>query len=225
MKHDVDALIHNRKSTRVFLERAVEEELVRNLLDVARWAPSGSNMQPWRVTVLAGEPLQTVCDIALKTLMSNPKGEEGEYPIYPPGLKEPYRSLRFETGELMYEKLGIPREDKPSRLKWLARNFQFFGAPVGLLFSIDRTLTRAQWAHLGMFMQTFAIAAEAQGLATCMQESWGHVRDTIHTHLGLPESDVIYAGIALGYADPEAPVNTLRTPRSEVDAFTSFHGF
>lgn len=222
---ELDEIIKRRISTRAFSDRSVEQGLIRELLDIARWSPSGSNMQPWRISVLTGAPLQEVCRVAQKALMDNPKGEQGEFPIYPPGLKDPYRSLRTETGELMYEKLGIARDDKASRLVWLANNFRFFGAPVGMFVSIDRELMRPQWAHLGMFMQTFALLAESRGLATCMQEAWGTVRDTVHDHLGLPERDVIYCGIALGYADKTAPVNTLRTPRWEVDQFATFDGF
>ncbi|MEO0438721.1 MAG: nitroreductase [Pseudomonadota bacterium] len=222
---EIDRIIKKRISTRAFSDREVSQELIHELLDVARWSPSGSNMQPWRVTVLAGDPLKVVCDLAQKTLMENPRGEQGRFPVYPPGLKDPYRALRTETGELMYEKLGIDRNDKRGRLSWLANNFRFFGAPVGMFVSIDRELLRPQWAHLGMFMQTFALLAESRGLGTCMQEAWGSVRETVHTHLGLPERNIIYSGIAVGYPNLDASVNTLRTPRLDIDQFATFVGF
>ena len=223
--HAFDELVRGRRSVRAFRDELISEEVVHEILDVSRWSPSGSNMQPWHVTVLTGEALRETCDVAQRTIMGNPDGEEGEFPIYPSGLKEPYRARRFETGEAMYERLGIPRSDKMARLQWLAGNFRFFGAPVGLLFSIDRSLERPQWAHLGMFMQTIALAAEARGLATCMQEAWGKVRDTLADHLKLPETHVLYAGMALGRPDADAPVNGLRTPRLAVEEFATFRGF
>ncbi|MFN3213766.1 MAG: nitroreductase [Henriciella sp.] len=225
MSPNIETVVRERRSTRAFLSKPISESSIRELLDLARWSPSGSNMQPWRATVLSGKPLEQMCDIAQKTILANPMGEQGEFPVYPAGLKDPHRALRTETGELMYEKLGIPREDKFARLEWLANNFRFFGAPVGMLISIDRELERPQWAHLGMFMQTFALLAESRGFATCMQEAWGSVRETLHTRLGLPANDVIYAGIAVGYADRDANVNSLRTSRRSVDEFTTFRGF
>lgn len=222
---EIDQLIRERRSVRAFLDRPVARDLVEEILEVARWSPSGSNMQPWQVTALSGPPLRDVSDLAQRSMMANQAGEAGEFPIYPPNLKEPYRSRRYETGELMYEQLGIARDNKVARLLWLAGNFRFFDAPVGLLFSIDRSLERAQWAHLGMFMQSVALVAQSRGLASCMQEAWGMVRDTVHAHLEMEDHMVIYAGMALGYADPDAPVNGLRTPREPVERFTDFRGF
>jgi len=152
-------------------------------------------------------------------------GEAGDHPVYPEGLIEPYRSRRYKVGEDMYAILGIPREDKPARLQNLARNYQFFGAPVGIFFVIDRSMGHGQWAHLGMFMQSLALVAQQQGLSTCMQEAWAMVRDTLHTHFALPDHEMIYCGMALGHADPAAPVNSLRTERAAVDEFAVLRGF
>ncbi|MDZ4776551.1 MAG: nitroreductase, partial [Alphaproteobacteria bacterium] len=121
--------------------------------------------------------------------------------------------------------LGIPREDKAARFGHLARNFRFFDAPVGLFFVIDRRMGHGQWAHLGMFMQTIALAAEARGVASCMQEAWGRVRETLAKHFALPETEMIYCGMALGYADESAAVNSLRSDRATVDEFATFRGF
>ncbi|MEL6184574.1 MAG: nitroreductase, partial [Myxococcota bacterium] len=173
----------------------------------------------------AGEARRKLSELAATTLMSNPAGEAEEHPIYPAKLWEPYRSRRFKIGEDMYALLGISREDKPSRLQWVARNYDFFGAPVGLFFVIDRGMGHGQWAHLGMFMQSVALAATARGLGTCMQESWGMVRKTLHGHFGLAEQEVLYCGMALGHPDPDAPVNRLRSDREEVEAFAHFEGF
>jgi nitroreductase len=219
------ALLKSRMSIRVFQDKPVDEATVRDLLDTARWAPSGGNLQPWKVIVVAGPARDAVVELAKRRLLENPAGEAGVHPIYPEKLHEPYRTRRFKIGEDMYALLGIPREDRNARLQWLARNYQFFGAPVGLFFAIDRAMGHGQWAHLGMFMQSFALAAEERGLSTCMQESWGMLRDSLHAHFKLPDHEIIYCGMALGYADREAKVNQLRSDRVPVDEFAVFDGF
>lgn len=221
----VDAAIKSRISTRVFKPDPLPEALVREILDVARWAPSGGNVQPWKVIAVAGAERQKVIDVAQAALAANPKGEEGDRPVYPADLWEPHRSWRFKVGEDMYALLGIPRDDKPARFAHLARNFRFFDAPVGLFFVIDERMGHGQWAHLGMFMQSVALAAEARGVASCMQEAWARARTTLKAHFSLAPTEMIYCGMALGYADQTAKVNTLRSDRAEVDAFTTFRGF
>lgn len=222
---NVSEALKKRISVRAFLDRPVDRATVHALLDTARWAPSGGNVQPWKVIVVAGEARDAVAALAAQTLMQNPHGEDDEFPIYPKNLGEPYRSRRFKVGEDMYALLGIPREDKPARLRWVANNYNFFGAPVGLFFIIDRCMGHGQWAHLGMFMQSLALAAVEMGLATCMQEAWARLRKTLHGHFGLPENEVLYCGMALGWPDPSMPVNTLRSDREQVDGFTHFSGF
>ena len=221
----VDEALKNRISIRAFLEQPVERAVLEELLDIARWSPSGGNLQPWKVIVVTGEAQKAVTEVAQAALWANPTGEADEAPTYPKPLGEPYRTRRYKIGEDMYALLGITREDKASRLKWVARNFEFFGAPVGLFFILDRSMGRGQWAHMGMFMQSLALAATARGMGTCMQESWGWVRKTLHSHLELKEEEVLYCGMALGFPDPEAAVNTLRSDRAEVAEFTKFAGF
>lgn len=215
-----DAL-KQRISTRAYLLKPVPEALVRELLDVARWSPSGGNLQPWKVIVVAGAAQQAVIQLA-KHYPGMFPAEEGDKTIYPANLWEPYRSRRFKVGEDMYALLGIPRENKAARLGQLARNFEFFGAPVGLFFVIDERMGHGQWAHLGMFMQSLALAATERGLGSCFQEFWGTLRKTLKTHFALGEHEMIYCGMALGYADTTAPVNRLRTQRAGVDEFTDF---
>jgi len=221
----VAEVLKSRSSVRAFLDKPVEEATVRAILDVARFAPSGNNMQPWKVIAVAGEQKEALGALAQTTLMANREGEEGAYPIHVKGLIEPYRTRKFKVGEDMYAALGIPREDKMARMMWLSNNYRFFNAPVGLLFVIDKSMGHAQWAHLGMFMQSVALAAQEMGLGTCMQEAWGMVRQTLHKHFDLPENEMIYAGMALGYADMSEPVNAWRSERAPVDEFASFHGF
>ncbi|MCG8440653.1 MAG: nitroreductase [Caulobacterales bacterium] len=220
----VDAL-RARTSIRAFLDTPVERETVERLLEAARWAPSGGNLQPWKVIVVAGEAKDAVSDLALAAVDGGQASEDEEFPIYPSGLVEPYRSRRYKVGEDMYALLGIPREDKLQRLVWLRNNYLFFGAPVGLFFVIDRFMGRGQWAHLGMFMQSLALAAMEEGLATCMQEAWARMRRTLHGHFQLDPEEALYCGMALGAPDPAAPVNGLRSERIAVDEFTRFAGF
>lgn len=217
--------VRARRSVRAFTDRRVDETLVRELLAAASRSPSGGNVQPWRVVALAGDAKEAASAAGLAAIAANPAGEDDEAPIYPKGLTEPYRARRAKVGEDMYALLGIPREDRAARMGWLATNFAFFGAPVGLFLVIDRQMGRGQWAHTGMFMQTLAMLATERGLGTCFQEAWGMVRKTMHAHLGLPGGDMLYCGMALGYPDDDAPVNRLETERASVDAFADFRGF
>ncbi len=218
----VTQALKQRTSIRAFQDKPVPEALVRELLDTARWSPSGGNLQPWKVIVVSGAAQQAVIAKA-KNYPGMFPNEDGDKPVYPANLWEPYRSRRFKVGEDMYELLGIPRENKVGRLAQVARNFEFFGAPVGIFFVIDERMGHGQWAHLGMFMQSLALAATERGLASCFQEFWGALRLTLKTHFALAENEMLYCGMALGYADESAPVNKLRTDRASVDEFTSFH--
>ena len=220
---NVSEALRTRISVRAFLDKPVSEEDVRALLEIAKYSPSGGNLQPWRVHALLGPARDRLVETVKKAVAENPFANESEIAVYPENLWEPYRARRFEIGEAMYAKLGIPREDKPARLMWLAKNFEFFGAPVGLFFSLDRRFDKGQWAHLGMFMQSLALAAVEKGLATCMQEAWAVRARTVSQFLGLPESEQLYCGMALGYADKTAAVNSLRSERAELDEFVTFH--
>lgn len=210
-----------RVSIRAFKPDPVPEALVREIIDVARTAPSGGNLQPWKLIAVAGAARDAVVALA----KANLPGDDGDRPVYPANLWEPYRSRRFKVGEDMYALMGIAREEKAARFAHLARNFEFFGAPVGLFFVIDKRMGHAQWAHLGMFMQSLALAAIERGISSCMQEAWARMRAPLHKYFRLDENDMIYCGMALGYADETAPVNTLRSERAPVDEIASFRGF
>lgn len=212
-----------RFSARAFLDRPVATEQIRRILDRARRAPSGGNLQPWQVHVVAGEALQQLVDRIAQRHAEGRPAEPREYAIYPPELFEPYRSRRYQVGEHLYAALGIPREDKPARLRQFAKNLQGFGAPMVLFFSIDRRLGQNQWAHLGMFMQTVMLLAVEEGLDTCPQEAWSAYQHTISEFLGLPEEQMFYCGMAIGYADPDAPVNQWRSERAPLQDIARFH--
>ena len=222
---NVTEALRQRISTRAFRSEPLSEKLVREILDVARWSPSGGNLQPWKVVAVSGIERQNVIDVVRTALATNPGGEQGERLMYPAELWEPYRTRRFQVGEEMYELLGIGREDRKARFIRLAQNMEFFGAPVGLFFVIDERMGHGQWAHLGMFMQSVALVALERGVASCMQEYWALGRGTLKVHFGLEANEMVYCGMALGYSDETQPVNSLRSTRAEVDEFATFHGW
>jgi nitroreductase len=213
-----------RISTREFRPDPLPETLVREILDIARWAPSGGNLQPWGVIAVAGAERDAVIALAGEALAAG-VDESTERPVYPANLWEPYRARRFKIGEDMYALLNIPRTDRAARLARFGRNYQMFGAPVELFFVIDRRMGYGQWAHLGMFMQSVALAALERGVASCMQESWATVRERLARRFGLAPELMIYCGMALGYAETTAAVNTLRSERAPVEEFATFRGF
>jgi nitroreductase len=218
---NVSEALRARISVRAFKPDPLPESLLREILDVARYAPSGGNLQPWKVIAVAGAERDAVVALA----KANLPGEEGDRPVYPANLWEPYRTRRYKLGEDMYALLGIPRENKPARLMHLARTFEFFGAPVGLFFVIEKAMGHGQWAHLGMFMQSVALAAIERGVSSCMQEAWARMRAPLASHFALADGEMIYCGMALGYADETKPVNTMRSDRAELEEIAVFRGF
>ncbi|CAN1540287.1 NfnB Nitroreductase [Caulobacteraceae bacterium] len=218
---NVTEAVDRRVSVRAYLDRPVSGELVRELLLAAQRAPSGGNLQPWRVHALTGAPLE-----GLKAkVAANLAGETPEYDVYPPDLWDPFRTRRFQCGEDLYATIGIPREDKPARLQQLFKNTQLFGAPVGLFFSLDRRLGPPQWSDVGMYMQTLMLLATERGLATCAQEFWARYPKTVAEHLALPDDHMLFSGMALGWPDDTAPINTLRTRRDPFEVWAEMRGF
>jgi nitroreductase len=215
--------VRSRRSCRAFTSRAVDIALVRELLETARYAPSGGNLQPWIVHVLSGESMSRFRSVMEPRTLASPLGGEAEYHVYPPALKDPYRSRRFKVGEDMYGHIGVRREDKAARIRQFSRNFDFFGAPVGLFFLVDRSMGPPQWSDLGMFIQTFMLLAQAQGLDTCPQEAWASWHAVVTEFIGSPAELMLFCGLALGYGDPAAPINRLRSDRVAVTDFASFH--
>ncbi len=221
----VTEALKRRISTREFRSQPLTQELVREILDVARWAPSGGNLQPWKVIAVAGAERAAVIELARQIHASGGPDESIERPVYPANLWEPYRTRRYQLGEDMYALLGVPRTDRAGRLARFERNFQMFGAPVELFFVIDERMGHGQWAHLGMFMQSVALAALERGVSSCMQEAWATLRLSLKSHFALDEHDMVYCGMALGYAEESAAVNSLRSDRAPVEEFASFRGF
>jgi nitroreductase len=210
-----------RISVRAFKSDPLPETQVREILDVARYAPSGGNLQPWKVIAVSGAERDAVVALA----KANLPGADDDRPVYPANLWEPYRSRRYKLGEDMYALLDIPRENKGARLMHLMQNYEFFGAPVGLFFVMEKAMGHGQWAHTGMFVQSVALAAIERGVGSCMQEAWARMRLPLAAHFSLPDNEMIYCGMALGYADETKPVNTMRSDRASVDEFATFKGF
>jgi nitroreductase len=217
---DVAEAVRRRYSTRAFKPDPVPGEVLRALLEAAGRAPSGGNLQPWRVYALAGAPLAE-----FKALVAATPMEEPEYDVYPANLWEPMRSRRYICGEDLYASIGVGRDDRPGRFRQLAKNTDFFGAPVGLFFCLDRKVGPPQWSDVGMFMQTFMLLAVEQGLDTCAQEYWARYPKTVARFVGLPDDHMLFSGMALGYADETAPINGWRTRRDELEVWCDLRGF
>jgi nitroreductase len=220
---NVSEAVERRISVRAFRPNPVPGAVVREILEVAARAPSGGNLQPWRVHALAGAPLAELKSKAMATLASGL--ETPEYDVYPPDLWDPFRTRRYICGEDLYATLAIPRENRGARLQQLARNVEFFGAPVGLFFFLDRKLGPPQWSDLGMYMQTVMLLATERGLDTCAQEFWARLPKTVGDFIGMPNDHMLFSGMALGYRDVTAPINTLRTRREAFEDFVEMRGF
>ena len=215
---DVSQALQERKSIRQFLSTPVSDETLRELLSQAARAPSGGNLQPWRIFVINGPAMVRF----RKHVAEHTKPEIPAYPIYPKVLKEPYRSSRYKVGEDMYALLGITREDKAARFAHLARNFDFFGAPSAFFCFVDRQMGPPQWSDLGMFLQSFMLLAKSQGLDTCAQEAWATKPETVTTFVNAPEELMLFCGMAIGHADPAAKVNSLVSDREPTEEWATF---
>jgi nitroreductase len=221
---DVYEAVASRHSIRAYLDRPVPAEAIRRVLGAASRAPSGGNLQPWHIDVVGGAELAKLKEIMRTRVVEAPGGERREYDVYPKELVAPYRDYRFQVGEDMYGLLGIPREDKAARLGWFARNYQFFDAPLALFCTVDRRMGPPQWSDLGMFLQTVMLLLRAEGLDSCAQECWSTYPQTITSFLGTPPERMLFTGMAIGYADPEHPINRLVTQRAPLEAFAQFRG-
>jgi nitroreductase len=222
---DVLAALRARGSTRAFTQRMVPAELLEQILDAARYAPSGSNIQPWQVHAVAGDVRERLC----AETVAAASGDRSTYPFaynyYPVDWREPYLARRRACGWGLYSLLGIGRGDRSAAAAHEIRNYDLFGAPVGLFFFIDADLQPGSWLDYGMFIQSVMLAAQSLGLATCPQAAWVPFHSIVRRHLGVPEGPILVCGLALGYADPAAPINSYRPARLEVQQFAQLHGF
>ncbi|WP_342640050.1 nitroreductase [Rhodoligotrophos ferricapiens] len=221
----VDEAIASRRSVRGFLPTPVPRPLIEHLLTVAARAPSGTNTQPWRVKVAAGEVLKAISRDLLAAHDDPNSPSRREYEYYPTKWEEPYLGRRRKVGWDLYGLLNIAKGDKPAMHRQHGLNYTLFGAPVGLFFSIDRQLEKGSWFDYGMFVENIMIAARGHGLHTCPQAALANYPEIIRRHLLIPEDEIIICGMAIGYEDKSATANALRTQREPVENFAAFYGF
>lgn len=221
----VDTVIASRYSCRAFLPDEVPQEVLKDILTVAARAPSGTNTQPWKVWVVTGESRSRLC---AKVLAAFDDPEEAAthtecYPYYPEKWVSPYIERRRKVGFDLYRLVGIEKGDAARMHQQHARNFHFFDAPVGLIFTIDRVMAQGSWLDYGMFLQNVMLAAKARGIDTCPQAAFVQFHRIIREYLGIPEAETIVCAMALGFGDDSRPENTLRTERAPIDEWVRFN--
>ncbi|OZI31327.1 hypothetical protein CAL29_25765 [Bordetella genomosp. 10] len=226
---DALSALYDRRSIRAYRPDPVPPELIERILDAARQSPSGTNTQPWHVLVVGGDAKRRLCDRVSRVRETEPAREagnnlEGEYRYYPDPIVEPYLSRRRAVGWEMYRLLGIEKGDRAGSWAAAGRNYRFFDAPIGLVFTLERIMEKGSWIDLGIFLQSVMIAARHFGLDTCAQGAWARYHDVLREELGIPAGHVVVCGMALGYADASAAVNTARAGRASLPEFTRFVG-
>jgi nitroreductase len=223
----VDDAIASRRSVRGFLSTPVARETIESILRVSARAPSGTNMQPWKVYVCAGQAREALAEEVAALYLAGAPEHRDEVQMYPAQADFPdeYRARRRQVGWDLYSLLGVEKGDREGSRRHHVRNYLFFGAPVGLFFFIDRVLEIGSWLDYGMFIENVMLAARGHGLDTCPQAAWQRFHGPVREHLGVPEQRRLVCGMSLGYADPDAPANALVTTREPVEAFARFHGF
>jgi nitroreductase len=218
----IDEAITSRRSVRAFLPVPVDEATIRAILEVAARAPSGTNMQPWKVYVTSGETKRRIADAILNSGIRAEKAVWDEYKYYPDQFFEPYLTRRRKVGFDLYGLLGIGRRDVDRMREQHDRNFVFFDAPVGMIFTIDRRLNRGSWIDYGMFLENIMIAARGRGLHTCPQAAFAPYHHQIRPVLGIPDEEIVVCGMAIGYEDASKPENGLRTERAPVEDWVRY---
>jgi nitroreductase len=224
-ENETEAAILSRRSVRGYLPTPVSREVIEHLLNVAARAPSGTNMQPWRVVALAGAPLAAFCAGVAAAYLAGTENDGIERGYYPKPLHEPYLARRRKIGWDLYGHLGIARGEKDKMRAHVVRNLHYFGAPVGLICTIDARLLIGSWIDYGMFLGNIATAARGRGLDSCHMAVFAEFPRTVRRLLGLDENDAVVCGMAIGHADPDAPANRLVTEREPAAAFSEFRGF
>lgn len=222
---NVSEAVETRRSIRAFTDQPVDRAVLTRVLEQAQRAPSGGNTQPWHGIIVTGDPLQRLITRVAQDL---PRGREAfapEYHVYPPELDGAYETRRRGIGEDMYGALAISREDKAQRLMWFARNFQAFGAPVLMLVHTPKYMGPPQWSDIGMWLQTIMLLLREEGLDSCPQEAWAVYAPQIREVVAIPEDHIFFCGLAIGYRDPEAPVNAFPVARAPLDEAIRWEGW
>jgi nitroreductase len=219
---DVWEAMRSRRAVRAFLPAAVERETIERILELASRAPSGSNIQQWKVWVVAGDAKQRLSDKIMAAHEADDPSYAEEYDYYPPEWTEPYLSRRRTLGKALYGVVGVAKGDMAATKRQQGRNYIFFGAPVGMFITIGREMPVGSWFDTGTFLQSILLGARGFGLHTCPQQAFTKYNRLIRAELRIPDSEVIACGLALGHADPDAPENRLATTREPVSSFATF---
>ena len=222
---NVTQAVASRRSVRQFTDRPVERAALERVLEKARNAPSGGNVQPWNAIVLTGEPLARLTEAILAKAASEPMGAGFEYDIYPTGLDGRYEAQRRAVGHAMFEAVGLGREDKAGRIAQMAQNLSGFGAPVQLFSYTAKYMGPPQWSDMGMWLQTVMLLLREEGLDSCAQEIWARYGAFMKAQLGIDDEHIFFCGMAIGYRDPAAPINTFAVPRVPLGDTVAFKGF
>ena len=219
---DVKKALSERKSTRAFVDKEVPIEVINAIIEQAKTAPSGVNSQPWQIAVVTGDSKTKLCDKMEKAFRAGKKGTM-DYDYYPTEWVDDYKERRKVCGLLMYSTLEISREDKQKQLDQWALNYQAFGAPVILLFFIDKVMEKGSYMDYGMFLQSIMLSAVGHGLATCPQAALGEYPEIVRQEFPNYKDKVVLCGMALGYEDKDQIVNSYRTPREEISRFVNYY--
>lgn len=219
---NIEDALRQRRSVRAFHHTNVEPEKIKAILAAASHSPSGANMQPWQVAVVTGETKKELQSMIEESFRSE-EGRNADYQYYPATWKNPYKRRRVHCGRQMYNALDIQRKDKQQRFEQWAANYRSFDAPVMLLFFLDASMEAGSFLDCGMFLQSIMLSALEHGLSTCTQASLSEYPQIIKETLGYPQDSTLVCGMALGYEDTSAAINSYRTPREEVESFTRFY--
>jgi nitroreductase len=224
---DIFTALASRHSVRAFLPKPVDGDTIQRILDAAGRSPSGTNTQPWLVYVVTGVARDELCKRVLAKRDLEPEREQtgrpfGEYMYYSDPMTEPYISRRRKVGWELYRTLGVAKGDRAGSWAIAGRNYQFFDAPVGLIFTLSKDLEQGSWIDLGIFLQSIMLAAKGCGLDTCAQGAWAMYYDVVRECLGISSREVVVCGMSLGFADPDAPANTVRSEREPIQRFARF---
>lgn len=219
--HVTEAILQ-RHSTRAFKNCEVDKTTIQNIINIAKRAPSGVNIQPWQVAIVSGKTKDNLAN-KMTTAFRMKQNENMDYRYYPLEWISPFKERRIETGQQLYQALNIKKEDKERRLSQWEENYRAFNAPTMLIFFIDRSLEKGSYIDYGMFLQNIMLLAEEQGLATCPQASLGEFPSIIKSELGITEDKILLGGIALGYEDKDHSINQYRTSRVEFEQFCQFY--
>ena len=222
---NVTEAVATRRSVRQFTDRPVDRAVLERVLEKARNAPSGGNVQPWNAIVLSGEPLSHLTTAILAKAASEPLGSGFEYDIYPVGLEGRYEAQRRAVGHAMFEAVGLGREDKAGRIAQMAQNWTGFGAPAQLFTFTRKYMGPPQWSDMGMWLQTVMLLLREEGLDSCAQEIWARYGEFMKGQLGIDDEHIFFCGMAIGYRDPAAPINTFAVPRIPLAETVAFKGF